>query len=276
VARNARLRELARANRARLEESAASLDTLSAEAEAGAAAATALADASEEIRAFVTLVRKIARQSKLLALNASMEAARAGEHGEGFSVVASEIRKLAATSHESAERTARAVQEMLDRVGQSREHSRRTVQTVGALRRATEEAITSFARVEEAAVAAERWAASVERDAEESGRLVSEMTKRLDDLAHGTETFAAAMQEVAAASQQQSAGTEEIAAAAAALAESSHRLTELVSAFRVEAPIGAAEVPPPTDAASEQVAAPPNESGDDASESLAEPALAPA
>ena len=41
-----------------------------------------LGAASEEIRSFVGLVRKLARQSKLLALNAAMEAARAGEHGE--------------------------------------------------------------------------------------------------------------------------------------------------------------------------------------------------
>src|SRR5262249_10309279 len=58
-----------------------------------------------EIRAFVMLVRKIARQSKLLALNAAMEAARVGEAGEGFAVVAGEVRRLARSAADAAERT---------------------------------------------------------------------------------------------------------------------------------------------------------------------------
>jgi methyl-accepting chemotaxis protein len=234
VARNAELRRLARENRVRLDASTQGLTALAGEAESSAAAVEALAEASEQIRAFVTLVRKIARQSKLLALNASMEAARAGEHGEGFAVVASEIRKLATTSNASAERTETVVSEVLERVRESRDRSRRTAQTVLTVRQAAEAAIASFAQVEELVEATEAWAASVERASGESSRLVNALTQRLDALSHGTETFAAAMQQVAAASEQQSAGTEEIAAAAAALAAASHRLAELVAHYRLE------------------------------------------
>ena len=92
--RNAQLRSLAAANRARLDESSHALESLSTDAEASAAAIEQLAEASEEIRTFVTLVQKLARQSKLLALNAAMEAARAGDHGHGFAVVAEEVRRL--------------------------------------------------------------------------------------------------------------------------------------------------------------------------------------
>jgi methyl-accepting chemotaxis protein len=232
VERDAELRRLARENRERLDESTRGLATLSGEARASADAADALVDASEEIRAFVTLVRKIARQSKLLALNASMEAARAGEHGEGFAVVASEIRKLATTSNLSAERTEKLVGEVLERVRESRERSRRTADTVDGVRAAAEEAIASFAQVEALVAATEAWASGIERDAGESSRLVHVMTQRLDSLAHGTETFAAAMEEVAAASEEQSASTEEIAATASALAAASRRLAELVATFR--------------------------------------------
>jgi methyl-accepting chemotaxis protein len=57
----------------------------------------------DRIKYMASAVKGIADQSNLLGLNASIEAARAGEHGRGFSVVASEVRKMADTSKHSVE-----------------------------------------------------------------------------------------------------------------------------------------------------------------------------
>jgi methyl-accepting chemotaxis protein len=240
--RNAELRTLAGENRARLDESTQALESLSTEAETSAAAAAALAAASEEVRSFVVLQRKIARQSKLLALNAAMEAARAGDQGEGFAVVAAEVRRLAATSADAAERAELVVESLLAGIEQTRASSARTVETVRDVRTVTAGAASSFAQIERAFDALERWTAAVESTARAAHELARETTSRLGSLATGTEAFAAAMEQVAASSQQQSASTQEIAAAAAALSNAAERLAGLVASLRLQAAEAAAPV----------------------------------
>lgn len=65
----------------------------------------ALSEQAAQIGNISRLVGELAGETNMLALNAAVEAARAGEHGKGFSVVASEIRKLADQSKQSAERS---------------------------------------------------------------------------------------------------------------------------------------------------------------------------
>ena len=233
VERNAALRALAQDNRVRLDESVRSLETLASEVQSTATAVDALAVASEEVQAFVTLVRKVARQSKLLALNAAMEAARAGEQGQGFAVVASEVRRLAANTTEAAERTETLVRDVVSRIEQSRATSARTVETVQSVLGTTHHGLNSFSQIEQAVVDAEAWTSEIAKAATMSSGFVADMTTRLENLSRGTEGFAAAMEQVAASSEEQSASTEEIAAAAEALAAAADRLAKLIATFKL-------------------------------------------
>lgn len=233
VTRNAALDALATENRAGLDASALTLDTLVEDVDASAQAVEALAGASAEIRTFVALVRKLARQSKLLALNAAMEAARAGDEGEGFAVVASEVRRLAAMSSDAAERTESVVKGVLQGIEESRASAERAVSMAGEVRASTARASASFTDIERAVAEADAWTAQVQQTSTAANALVAEMSERLLELSGGTETFAAAMEQVAASSEEQSAATQEIAGAANTLVSAADRLNLLVSGLRL-------------------------------------------
>jgi methyl-accepting chemotaxis protein len=232
IERNKKLKSLATENHDLLNESARKLDALVTDVQASAAAARSLATASDQILGFVALVRKIARQSKLLALNAAMEASRAGEHGEGFTVVANEVRRLAASTTEAAEHTDQLMRELVTQMETAREASTRSLSAVETVRSATARGEAAFTQIERAVGDADKWVSTMASSAAAGNAFAEEITTKIGGLSDGTTAFANSMQDVAAASEEQSASTEEIAAAATALVKAADRVSGTAANFR--------------------------------------------
>ncbi|MDX2183662.1 MAG: methyl-accepting chemotaxis protein [Gemmatimonadaceae bacterium] len=189
ASRNARMRETARSARTQLDHANILLRGLAADATGSAESVAALAGAADEIQAFTVFVQNIARQSRLLSLNAAMEAARAGEFGDGFAVVAAEVRRLAQSSAEGAERTEQLVRDIAARVADSVEKSDRLIGTLGAVTDATSAGVRTFDDLVRDVAESDEWAlasAETARQADQLSRALQaqlvRVTDRLDQL----------------------------------------------------------------------------------------------
>lgn len=149
---------------------------------------TELGEASQEIGNVIKVISSIAQQTNLLALNATIEAARAGDAGKGFAVVANEVKEL-------AKQTAKATEDITNRIGAIQESSKGAVSAIGAISKTIEQ-INAISMTIAAAV--EEQTATTN----EVSRVVQESNNAVEGIAHTVKTVAGAAQESAAGASQ--------------------------------------------------------------------------
>jgi methyl-accepting chemotaxis protein len=174
---------------------------------------------SQKISSVVAVIKEVADQTNLLALNAAIEAARAGEQGRGFAVVADEVRKLAERTASSTTEIASTIEVMLASAGDAVASMQAVVGKVAVGVERAQQANESIKQIGEGS--------------RNAVGMVEEITAAIREQGSATNAIAAQVEHIAQMSEESSAAAGNSAEAAHELDRLATEMKQIVSAYRL-------------------------------------------
>ena len=201
-----------------VEDTITSINVLAEQIESGVKVIDALSTDVNSIGTVLDVIKGIAEQTNLLALNAAIEAARAGEQGRGFAVVADEVRTLASRTQEST----REIESMIERLHAQARAAVDTIdmgrQKAAASVEQASRAATAFGEITDSVSTITSMNLQIAAAAEQQSAVATEISRNVAGITEIADTNANASERLAGSSER--------------LAEIADRLRQLVAPFR--------------------------------------------
>ncbi len=194
------------------------MDSLASEIQKASDVIHQLQSETNEIGGVLDVIRGIAEQTNLLALNAAIEAARAGEQGRGFAVVADEVRTLASRTQESTQE----IQNMIERL-QSR--AREAVKVMDENQVQSQAGVENASRVNDSLQ-------NINTAIEEISDLNTQIASAAEEQSHVAEEVNRNIQQISQGTDAAVGGSEQVARASEDLTQLAAQLRELADRFK--------------------------------------------
>jgi len=194
------------------------MDNLASEIQKASAVIHQLQSESNEIGGVLDVIKGIAEQTNLLALNAAIEAARAGEQGRGFAVVADEVRTLASRTQESTQE----IQNMIERL-QSR--AQEAVKVMNENQAQSQAGVENASRVNDSLQ-------NISTAIEEISDLNTQIASAADEQSHVAEEVNRNIQQISQCTDAAVGGSEQVAQASEDLTRLATQLRNLAGRFK--------------------------------------------